>query len=101
MGGSEDLVWPTPSETEVLKVLQRHPAGAYGLEIVSESNGAVKRSSVYVLLGRLQEKGFVRVKTTRSTHPGLPRPIYIITGDGVRAVDAREQATLLRGAIRG
>lgn len=100
MVDSDDFLWPTRSELEVLKILQRLAAGAYGLEIVAASNGAVKRSSVYVLLGRLEEKGFVRVNTTRSTHPGLPRPIYIITGEGVRAIDARELAVLrVRGPI--
>lgn len=101
MVGSANLL-PTRSELEVLKILQRKPAGAYGLEIVAESNGATKRSSIYVLLGRLEEKGFVRVKKTTSTHPGLPRPIYIITAEGVRAVDACELAVVvMRGSICG
>lgn len=101
MIGSADL-FPTRKELDVLKLLQRKPAGAYGLELVAESDGVVKRSTIYVLLGRLEEKGFVRVKKTTSKHPGLPRPIYIITAEGVRAVDACElAAVVMRGSICG
>jgi DNA-binding PadR family transcriptional regulator len=101
MADGADLM-PTRSEMAVLKLLQQRPTGAYGLEIVAESNGTVKRSSIYVLLGRLEEKGFVRVKKTTSTHPGLPRPIYVISGEGVRAVRARELAeATMTGAICG
>ena len=103
MGGEGGAkLWPTPSELSVLKILQQRPGGAYGLEIVADSNRAIKRSSIYVLLGRLEEKGFVRVKKTTSKHPGLPRPIYIITAEGMRAVHALELAeTTLRGSICG
>ena len=31
----------------------------YGLELVTESEGALKRGTVYVTLGRLEEKGYV------------------------------------------
>jgi DNA-binding PadR family transcriptional regulator len=99
MADGADLM-PTRGEMAVLKLLQHRPSGAYGLQIVADSNGAVKRSCVYVLLGRLEEKGFVRVKKTTSTHPGLPRPIYVISGEGVRAVRAREVAeATMRGPI--
>ena len=91
---------PTRGEMAVLKMLQSKPTGAYGLEIVADSNGAIKRSSIYVLLGRLEEKGFVRVKKTTSNHPGLPRPMYVITAEGARAVQARELAeATMRGFI--
>lgn len=93
-------LWPTRTELAVLKILQQRRAGAYGLEVVADSSGAIKRSSIYVLLGRLEEKGFVRVRKTTSTHPGLPRPIYIMTAEGVRVVRAIELAqTTMRGSI--
>lgn len=99
MADGADLM-PTRGEMRVLKLLQHRPTGAYGLEIVAYSNGAVKRSCVYVLLGRLEEKGFVRIKSTSSKHSGLPRPIYVISGEGVRAVRARELAeATMTGAI--
>lgn len=101
MADGADLM-PTRSEMAVLKLLQHRPGGAYGLEIVAGSDGSIKRSSIYVLLGRLEEKGFVRIKKTTSKHPGLPRPIYVISGAGTRAVQAREVAeAAMRGAICG
>jgi DNA-binding PadR family transcriptional regulator len=80
--------WPTPSEMLVLNILQSKSRGAYGLEIVAASNQAVKRGSVYVLLGRLEEKGFVRVLKT-SAQPGYdgpPRPLYQLTAVGARVM---------------
>jgi DNA-binding PadR family transcriptional regulator len=68
----------------------------YGLEVVGRSGGTVGRTSVYVLLGRLEEKGFVRVRRPTSTHPGLPRRIYSITAEGHRVVGAIEVAMVSR-----
>jgi PadR family transcriptional regulator, regulatory protein PadR len=64
----------------------------YGLEIVDASRGSIGRASIYVWLGRLQEKGFVRIAKTTASHPGMPRPIYKITGEGQRALAAAEVA---------
>ena len=84
--------WPTPAETVVMRLLQDAPLGAYGLEIIERSNGAVKRGSVYVLLGRLQEKGFVRVlpKRPEPGYPGPPRPKYQLTAEGVQVISVAE-----------
>jgi DNA-binding PadR family transcriptional regulator len=80
--------WPTPSEMVVMRILQGNPQGAYGLEIVMESNGEVKRGSVYVLLGRLEEKGFVRVLPSKRTREALgpARPQYQLTAEGSRVL---------------
>lgn len=94
MHARDRFVWPSGKELEVLRILQGESGGAYGLEIVSKSDGAVGRTSVYILLGRLEGKGFVRVKRTTGTHPGLPRPIYSITAQGLRAVAAHEFAAM-------
>ena len=84
--------WPTPSEMVVMKILQGKIRGAYGLEIVAASNKAVKRGSVYVLLGRLEEKGFVRVLkgTPPAGYDGPPRPQYQLTAEGARVMEAAE-----------
>ncbi len=84
--------WPTPSEMVVLKILQAKSRGAYGLEIVAASNDAVKRGSVYVLLGRLEEKGFIRALKTRTQlgYDGPPRPQYQLTAEGARVMSAAE-----------
>jgi PadR family transcriptional regulator, regulatory protein PadR len=84
---------PFPSDTQlqVLGLLRDAPAGMYGLEIVEASNGRVKRGTIYVILGRLEEKGFVEARTKRTPgQPGLPRPVYRITGLGYKVLEAGE-----------
>ena len=83
--------WPTPSEMVVMRILQSHARGAYGLQIVGDSDGWVKRGYVYVLLGRLEEKGYVSVsRQRRSDHPAPARPTYQLTGVGSRVLAAAE-----------
>lgn len=84
---------PFAAETEllILRMLKDEPKGMYGLELVKESNGKLKRGTVYVTLGRLEEKGFVRASRVRKErHPGLPRPTYSLTGLGERALEAAD-----------
>jgi DNA-binding PadR family transcriptional regulator len=83
---TDQHVWPSGKELEVLKIMEAEPRGAYGLDIVSKSEGRVGRTTIYILLGRLEEKGFVRVKKTEDFHPGRPRRIYVITAEGARAL---------------
>jgi len=62
----------------------------FGLELVQRSAGKLKRGTVYVTLGRMQEKGYV----TSRTEPlppgaiGLPRRLYHPTAFGLRVLDA-------------
>src|ERR1044071_5651373 len=92
-----EFQWPSGKELEVLNILRCEPRGMYGLQIVDKSNGAVSRSAIYVVLGRLEEKGFVkRVVPKSDSHPGMPRPIYSLTGDGARVVDAAASIALGR-----
>ena len=82
---------PFATETEllVLRLLRDAPAGLYGLQLVEASDGRLKRGTVYVTLGRLEEKGFVDSRTPRQTrHAGLPRPIYRLNAAGERALAA-------------
>ena len=84
---------PFAAETEllILRMLKDDPDGMYGLELVKASNNKLKRGTVYVTLGRLEEKGFVRSRRERKErHPGLPRPRYSLTGLGQKALDAAE-----------
>jgi DNA-binding PadR family transcriptional regulator len=65
--------------------------GLYGLEIVKASNGRLQRGTVYVTLGRLEEKGYVKSAVNRKPdHPGLPRPRYSLTGQGRRVLEAAQ-----------
>jgi len=81
----------TGTELAILGMLRDEPAGMYGLELVRESGGRLARGTVYVLLGRLEEKGYVRSKVQRNAeHPGLPRPRYALTAQGQRVLEAAQ-----------
>jgi DNA-binding PadR family transcriptional regulator len=70
------------SEHLILEVLAtRGPC--YGLELVKASRGRLKRGSIYVTLGRMEEKGFV---TSASGDDGRRR--YRPTALGERALMA-------------
>lgn len=58
----------------------------YGLQLVEQSEGALKRGTVYVTLGRMEEKGLVESeqKPLPPGAIGLPRRIYRPTGLGER-----------------
>jgi DNA-binding PadR family transcriptional regulator len=85
------------SKTEAL-VLQRLVAAAgsetYGLEMVKSSGGALKMGTVYVILGRLQDKGFVESRREELPEDTQrpPRRLYKITGTGRRVYQAYEAA---------
>lgn len=68
---------------------------SFGLQIVEQSRGAVKRGTVYVTLGRMQQKGLVASRTEVAPPGaiGLPRRLYRPTAYGVALFD-----TLMRAA---
>lgn len=76
----------SPTEALILSLLVARPKGAYGSELVHVSDGRLKRGSVYTMLGRLETAGLVKsVEEPATEDYALPRTIYRITGDGVRA----------------
>ncbi|AUS41683.1 hypothetical protein CYD94_05265 [Ralstonia solanacearum] len=85
------------TKTEAL-VLQQLVAAAgselYGLEMVKSSGGALKMGTIYVILGRLQDKGFVesRREELKDSNRAVPRRLYKITGTGRRVLQAYEAA---------
>jgi PadR family transcriptional regulator, regulatory protein PadR len=62
----------------------------FGLQMVELSGGRLKRGTVYVTLGRMQEKGFLesRRETQAPGAIGLPRRLYRPTGHGARVLAA-------------
>jgi DNA-binding PadR family transcriptional regulator len=62
----------------------------YGLELVAASNGALKRGTVYVTLGRMEEKGYVTSRLDDELPPGggLPRRLYQPTALGRQVASA-------------
>jgi DNA-binding PadR family transcriptional regulator len=73
---------PTLSNKERLILNQLVSSGPkYGLQLVDESRGALKRGTVYVTLGRMEQKGLIE-----SRHE--PPRMYHATGHGRRVLDA-------------
>jgi DNA-binding PadR family transcriptional regulator len=70
----------------------------YGLELVEASAGRLKRGSIYVMLGRMEAKGFVasRQEDRVPGAIGLPRRLYRPTAYGLKVRDAYR---LLRDAL--
>lgn len=84
----------SPIETEILRLLVAH-GEMYGLELVSASD-MLKRGSIYVTLGRMAEKGFVKSRAVKLDHErGLPRRLFAPTGLGQNVYRAWETAQAL------
>lgn len=82
---------PSGKELIVLELLAAQRE-LYGLEMVKASQG-LSRGTVYVLLGRMEERGFVTSRQEKQeTQAGMPRRLYAITGLGQRALGASRQA---------
>lgn len=63
-------------------------APTYGLDLVNASRGRLKRGSVYVTLGRMEQKGFVISTLEERPGEGPPRRLYEPTTLGLRALVA-------------
>jgi DNA-binding PadR family transcriptional regulator len=93
--------WPSGRELEVLQLLQSAGRGMSGTEVAEKSHGSVDRTTVYVYLGRLEEKGYVHVtRPTTGRNSGLQRPIYKLNGLGARAIQAAEMVGMIGAAAR-
>ena len=81
---------PSLSRTERLILELLADDESFGLRLVERANGALNRGTVYVTLGRMQEKGYVESRT-EPLPPGamgLPRRIYRPTAHGLRVFNA-------------
>lgn len=88
---------PSGNEVEVLRLLVGGRE-LYGLEMIKRSKGALKRGSIYVVLGRMEDEGFVKGREVKEEgSPGMPRRLYRITGLGQRALQAHEAARSILG----
>jgi len=78
-----------PKERLILELLLSQGA-LFGLQLVASSDGALKRGTVYVTLGRMEAKGFIR--SEQEAMPpgaiGLPRRLYYPTPLGERVLHA-------------
>ena len=66
----------------------------FGLQMVEVSGGRLKRGTVYVTLGRMQEKGYLesRQEPLPEGAIGLPRRLYRPTGLAMRILAAWKAA---------
>ncbi len=71
-------------------------APTYGLDLVHAAHGRLKRGSVYVTLGRMEQKGFVTSTLEERPGEGPPRRLYEPTTLGLRALVA---ARLMEGDL--
>lgn len=86
----------SPTESQVMELLRSRER--YGLELVEASGGALKRGSVYVILARMEEKGFVdsRQEERADGAGGPARRLYRATPYGRKVHGAFAQ---LRAAL--
>jgi DNA-binding PadR family transcriptional regulator len=82
-------------ESLILDLLAAH-APTYGLDLVASSRGRLKRGSIYVTLGRMEQKGLVRSRLEERPGEGPPRRLYEPTALGLRALVA---ARLVEGDL--
>ncbi len=87
MGQKDPATLPT-KERIILELLAGGPM--YGLELVEQSNGTLKRGTVYVTLGRMEAKGLVESEQEPPSPGsiGLPRRMYRPTALGARMLRA-------------
>lgn len=79
----------SPKEALILELLA-HDGEQYGLQLVSASRGRLKRGTVYVTLGRMEDKGYVtsRAEEAPDGAGGLPRRLYDASPYGLRVLKA-------------
>ena len=79
-----DIQKLSPTERLILELLSGDEM--FGLQLVEQSKGALKRGTVYVTLGRMEDKGFIESRLDETPPPGggLPRRLYRPTALGLR-----------------
>jgi PadR family transcriptional regulator, regulatory protein PadR len=88
---------PTLPAKEALIIELLGHGEKYGLELVAASKGRLKRGTVYVTLGRMEQKGLVasRLEEAPPEAGGLPRRLYEATALGRRLHEAWAQVARL------
>lgn len=97
----DDITRLSSKETVILKLLIGECRELYGLEMVEQSNSGLKRGTIYVTLGRMEDKGLIksRKEAPRPGSRGLPRRLYSPTGLGERTFAVWEFAAQKFGEV--
>jgi PadR family transcriptional regulator PadR len=87
---AQDGVAPLARKERLILELLTSLGPLYGLQLVDRSDGALKRGTVYVTLGRMEAKGLVESQQEPIAPGGigLPRRIYRPTVLGERMLRA-------------
>jgi DNA-binding PadR family transcriptional regulator len=84
------------AELLILGMLRDAPTGLHAPALLAASGGELIRATIYITLGRLEERGLVRAVENQQTVSGrLPRSQYRLTSEGERALTEAELQTLL------
>jgi DNA-binding PadR family transcriptional regulator len=81
----------SPKESLILELLiAQEEEELYGLQLVAASKRKLKRGTVYVTLGRMEEKGYIssRLEDAPAGVGGMPRRLYQPTALGRRVLAA-------------
>jgi DNA-binding PadR family transcriptional regulator len=99
MRNAETPLTLSGKERVVLELLSAKGDRKYGLELVAESKGRLKRGTVYVTLGRMESKGLVEAEPEKfADDSGLvPRRMYRATTYGLRVLRAWANASRALG----
>ena len=83
----------SPKEFLILDLLVQE-GELYGLQLVKASRKRLKRGTIYVTLGRMEEKGYVesRLEDSPAKTGGLPRRLYTLTSFGRRVLSVWTRA---------
>jgi PadR family transcriptional regulator PadR len=84
---AQDDIMTLPAKERLILDLLVSSGPMFGLQLVEQSEGGLKRGTVYVTLGRMEAKGLV-ASEQEPLSPGaigLPRRIYRPTALGERA----------------
>ena len=84
----DDPIRLSSLEFLILKMLINNSGEMFGLEMVDHSGGRLKRGTIYVTLGRMEDKGFIesRKEKQREGERGLPRRLYKPSALGQRVL---------------
>ena len=89
----QELPKLSKKETIILDLLVENEE-MFGLEMVKASEGNLKRGSIYVLLSRMADKGYVESREEPRKLPeiGIPRRKFMASDLGKRVHRANEKA---------
>ena len=81
------------AEESLILELLVHQQEMYGLQLVAASRRRLKRGTVYVTLGRMEEKGYItsRLEDAPPQAGGLPRRVYEATPLRATGADALDR----------